>query len=251
MKKKVEEQLKNLAKKISDSSEYKNVSSLKNAAKELYERLVVLESIEEHLQGEKQKPLYEDSEAMDSKSYREDNWFKEPKPVEKPDNVEEIAEPLIEKIKDLVAQMPVESQQVDELLEEVLPKKKLIKNELEDLAEHYSITPTFERKAPEETEVIKEVSEIINTNIEDKAKSLNDKHKQGLNIGLNDRLAFIKQLFNGNTDDYTRVISQINSIATFNEADTFIKAKVKPDYNYWLNKDKYVERFMAIVEKAF
>ena len=38
---------------------------------------------------------------------------------------------------------------------------------------------------------------------------------------------------------------------SFEEADTFIKGKVKPDYNYWLNKEEYVERFMAVVEKRF
>jgi len=72
-----------------------------------------------------------------------------------------------------------------------------------------------------------------------------------MQIGLNDRLAFIKHLFDGNANDYTRVLSQINTMKTYDEAEAFIKGKIKPDYNYWLNKDEYAERFMTVVEKNF
>ena len=46
--------------------------------------------------------------SMDSKSYREQNWFKEPEPVPQPEHKEDLVEPLMEKIKDIVAQMPEE-----------------------------------------------------------------------------------------------------------------------------------------------
>ena len=39
-------------------------------------------------------------ESLDSKSYREHNWFKDPEPLPEPENKEELIEPAIEKIKD-------------------------------------------------------------------------------------------------------------------------------------------------------
>ena len=52
-----------------------------------------------------------------------------------------------------------------------------------------------------------------------KQKSLNDKFKNNtLHIGLNDKLAFIKHLFNGEIEDYESVISQINTSRSFVEA---------------------------------
>ncbi|HBC02733.1 MAG TPA: hypothetical protein DC015_00695, partial [Aequorivita sp.] len=83
------------------------------------------------------------------------------------------------------------------------------------------------------------------------ARSINDTLNKGLNIGLNDRLAFIKHLFEGQTEDYTRVLSQINTMESFEEAQRFIKGNVKPDYNHWLDKEEYSERFMNIIEKRF
>jgi len=85
----------------------------------------------------------------------------------------------------------------------------------------------------------------------DRPISLNETLVNGLNIGLNDRLAFIKHLFDGKTEDYTRILSQINTYNTFEEAESFIKGKVKPDYNYWLDKEDYSKRFMKIIEKNF
>ncbi len=85
----------------------------------------------------------------------------------------------------------------------------------------------------------------------DVKKSLNDKLKNGLTIGLNDKIAFIKHLFDGNADDLDRVISLLNTASTFDEAEHMIKAKVKPDYNFWIGKEEYTERFMEIVEAKF
>ena len=82
-------------------------------------------------------------------------------------------------------------------------------------------------------------------------KSLNDKLKSGLNIGLNDKLAFIKHLFDGEPDDYNRVLSQLNTTTTLDEAFNLINNVVKPDYNNWVGKEDYEVRFMEIIEARF
>lgn len=82
---------------------------------------------------------------------------------------------------------------------------------------------------------------------EEKSKSLNDELKKGIHIGVNDRLAFIKYLFNGSSADYNRVLSQLNSLNSKNGAKQFIKNMVKPDYNNWEGKKEYEDRFIEIV----
>ena len=248
MKEKLRTQIKRLTSQLLAQEQAFNVTAMKQTIGQLYERMAVLEYLESQLISDEDIRA---NQALDSKSFREENWFKEPEPVPQPEEREEIIEPLMEKIKDIVAQMPEESQKVDDLLREVLPEKKLIKNDLEEFASSYQTTPTFERKEADnivESEIDIRVKEVAG---EKQPKSINDKLHKGLNVGLNDRLAFIKHLFDGKADDYSRVLSQINSMSTFDQAEAFIKGKIKPDYNYWLNKEEYSERFMAIVEKNF
>ena len=258
MKKELQKKLKELAQNIVAHDSLEEITKMKEQARDLYEKLSVLEYLETQILGESKSDKKEES--LDSKSFREQNWFKDPKPVPSPENKEELIEPATEKIKDLVAQMPEESQQVDELLEKVLPPKQIQKNDLEDFASHYKEMPVFERKENPGVSKSETLTETIENpkpvetskqNDIEKPKSINDTIQAGLTIGLNDRLAFIKHLFDGNADDYARVLSQINTMPTFEKAQEFIKGKVKPDYNYWLQKDEYSERFMTLIEKRF
>jgi hypothetical protein len=248
MKQKIRSEITKLAKQLILEEASFDTSKLKLKIGELYEQLVVLD----YLESEDDVTTSNKSEALDSKSFREENWFTEPEPLPQSKHKEELIEPSTEKIKDLVAQMPQESQQVDDLLEEVIPQSKYRKNDLEEFASNYHQTPTFERKEIKPTVDEADIAVTTNSaNANNKVKSLNDTVNQGLNIGLNDRLAFVKHLFNDNNEDYTRVLSQISTMKTYDEVNTFIKARVKPDYNYWLKKDLYSERFMNIIEKSF
>ncbi len=262
MKKKLREQITALAKQLIEEEKTFKTASVKGLVSELYERLAVLEYLENQLEDSSEDSTLE---SLDSKSFREENWFTEPEPVPQPEHKEDLIEPLMEKIKDIVAQMPEESERIDELLDEMLPKNhdtetaeipekptvKHVKNDLEEFASNYRQMPEFERKTMELFPKSVEGTEASKTMTESRARSLNDTVNKGLNIGLNDRLAFIKHLFEGQAEDYTRVLSQINTMENYEEALNFIKGKVKPDYNYWLNKEEYSERFMNIIEKSF
>lgn len=70
-------------------------------------------------------------------------------------------------------------------------------------------------------------------------------------LGLNDRIAFEKNLFGGSGEDLNRVLSQLNSFDNYQDAQNFIEDLVKPDYNNWEGKEEYETRFMEIVEKRF
>lgn len=82
-------------------------------------------------------------------------------------------------------------------------------------------------------------------------KTINDAFNNTIVVGLNDRIAFEKNLFNGNSEDLNRVISQLNTLGSYEEAKDFIEDLVKPDFNNWKDKDEYEQRFMQLVEKRF
>ena len=86
---------------------------------------------------------------------------------------------------------------------------------------------------------------------ESKPVSLNDTFSKGIEIDLNDRIAFVKHLFGNSNEDYNRVLNQLITFNNFYETRNFIEEMVKPDYNNWEGKDDYAERFMDIIEKKF
>ena len=265
MKKKLREQLHTLARQLLEEEKTFKTPSIKRIVSEIYEKLTVLEYLENQIDDSSDIQDTHLKESLDSKSFREENWFTEPEPVPQPDHKDDLAEPLIEKIKDIVAQMPEEGEEVDDLLDELLPEEKepksppqsekpvtkYVKNDLEEFAENYQRMPEFERKQTELFPPSIGGKEPSKNWSESRAKSLNETVNKGLNIGLNDRLAFIKHLFEGQAEDYTRVLSQINTMDNFEEAKDFIKGRVKPDYNDWANKEVYSDRFLAIIEKRF
>jgi len=106
-----------------------------------------------------------------------------------------------------------------------------------------------------EENIKKQEKDVSKTDIiedsDGKKVSLNDKLSKGLNIDLNDRLAFIKHLFGNNSEDYNRVVNQLITFNTFYETRDFIQEMVKPDYNNWVGKQEYEDRFMNIIEKKF
>ena len=114
-----------------------------------------------------------------------------------------------------------------------------------------------ETALPKETNLQKEREELLAEidlnpkDIEPKPVSLKRKMAQGINIGLNDRIAFVKHLFGNSDEDYNRVLNQLITIDSFEEARNFIEDMVKPDYGDWQGKEDYEQRFIEIIEKKF
>ncbi|MEL1241587.1 hypothetical protein [Flavobacterium flavipallidum] len=107
----------------------------------------------------------------------------------------------------------------------------------------------FEAPKTEETPIEKAVETAEKT--APKATTLNDKFSKGIEIDLNDRIAFVKHLFGNSNEDYNRVMSQLITFDNFYETKSFIDDMVKPDYNNWQGKEEYEDRFMEIIEKKF
>ncbi len=304
MKKKLQAELKDLANKILNS-EVENVSSLKQQARELYEKITVLAFTEANLEAfSSEIPAEKSSEANTAKSEEKESYaeaasdlfqMEEAKPQEEarlqekaelpeetklqeeikpneeykfipheiqdkqeeeeekddylPDGTEynesALIEPNTEKIKDIVANMPPETQKLDYMISNIISKNgidKVIdtpeesKTDFRNIGVDYDNLPNFEP---------------VRKKDDQRPKSLNDRLKKGLNIGLNARLAFIRHLFEGKTEDYNRVISQLNTFDSATEAKKFIQLVVKPDYKNWAGKEEYEQKFMDLVENKF
>ncbi len=228
MKKKLKEELRKLSTDIITSRDLKDITDIYEAAKGLYEKLAVLKFIEEELH---------DIEVDVSKNIIASKFEKMANAVlsanasvpESNPHDEDIMIPGIDTIKGMVSEMP-NSTPVDEVLSEFLSKPNLMKNEKE------LFMPLSGKNATEDI----------------KPKSLNDKlANTHIKIDLNNRLAFVKHLFNGSSEDYNRVLSQLNTIKTEERSIAFITNMVKPDYNDWQGKEEYENRFMELISRRF
>ncbi|MGV7105878.1 hypothetical protein [Flavobacterium sp. U410] len=177
----------------------------------------------------------------------------------------------IEQVADLTFE---ESPKVDDSMVEEIEEEIVAQAETEEQEKIVAEEPVFEQEPEIEQPVVEEqpepvfetkieveepkVQEIVIEKVpevvfeEPRTMSLNDRlNKGGINIGLNDRLAFEKKLFAGSTDDFNRVLSQLNTFDSFDEAKGFIESFVKPDYNNWEGNEAYELRFLEFVEKRY
>lgn len=199
----------------------------------------------------------------------------------------DIAEIVTEEIiSESIDEEPIEELQVEEVIETPIEKKEITSNpeiigtkvskqiSMDDILVHDYQDTFFEKKeatneatsnfseAVTEEEIIEEISievesvsestpeveiEIASERIEE-TPVVNGK---AIVLGLNDKIAFEKNLFAGNGDDLNRVLSQLNTFTNWDEAKSFVLDFVKPDYNNWENKEEFEVRFLEIVENKF
>jgi hypothetical protein len=202
---------------------------------------LVLEEEEQEEMTEMEEPIFEESEDLET---------------------------LEEEIEEEVTETPFipafELEKEEELIEEA-PKQEAVQISFEELiggdfSDDLFVkveSNTFQTPIEEEPEVEIEAVAFDLDEMElpeeetSKSVSLNEKLAKGINIDLNDRIAFTKHLFGNDPEDYNRVLNQLITFNTFYETRDFIRDMVKPDYNNWEGKEEYEERFMEIIEKKF
>ena len=241
MKKKLESELMSIAHRILKLKGKEDVHKMHEEVASLYEKLTVLKFAQENFE-DSIPTIGNDSSFFGMLDTAFNNKVSDNIEIEDRTYInmdenenEPIMEHATEKIKDIVAQMPSETHQIDDFLETVIPKTQFHKNDFEEITADFTEMPVFEK--------------VNKTN---EKKSLNEKLKVGaLQIGLNDKIAFIKHLFDGKNEDYERVISQINTSASFTDAQNFIQNMVKPDYNNWIGKEDVEARLLELIESKF
>ena len=228
MKKKLKEELRKLCTDIIVHTDKDSIAEQYESAKALFEKLAVLKFIEEKLNDIEidvsKNVIAERFEKMANAVLNENTSVPESNPHQ-----EDIMTPGIDTIKDMVSEMPAEAP-ADKVLEEFLGTPNYLKND-KDL-----FMPTTESGVTKES----------------KSKSLNDKlSSKEIKVDLNNRLAFVKHLFGGNTESYNQALAQLKTIDTHERSISFITNMVKPDHNNWEGKEEYEERFMELIERRF
>jgi hypothetical protein len=157
---------------------------------------------------------------------------------------------------------------IDDILNQVAPepvfervvekKEEEIHEDVNRIIEKKIIESIYEESSVNEvataTDFMPEFKEITFEKVEDKLTTntnLNDKISKSAGLTLNDRVAFEKNLFDGSTADLNRVISQVATFDSFEDAKNFIEEMVKPDYNDWIGKEEFETRFMEFVQSKF
>ncbi|WP_269241334.1 hypothetical protein [Flavobacterium limnophilum] len=321
MKKKLEADLMSIAHRVLQLKNKSDINQLCVETRKLYEKLAILQFVEEHFEGvkptigqaeivEKMKQFFEENHLSDSKPMKVQEKVVVDEIVDKETEEESIIDEIVvdgnqenEKIfeeevaaiepeEEIVAESSEDKlNEVDFLssfeLDEAEKEEKVEEEQIQTKPEEVQIsfidllggdyTETLfvkvedsEEKAnpldfdlpkeatlPKETNIQKMREELLAEmelnpkDIEPKPVSLNEKLAQGISIDLNDRIGFVKNLFGNSDEDYNRVLNQLITYDSFEEAKSFIDDMVKPDYGDWEGKEDYEQRFMEIIEKKF
>jgi len=277
MKKRLEADLMSIAHKILQIKDKSDVTVLFIETRRLYEKLAILRFVEEHF-GDA-KPTIGQAEVVEKMKhfFEEFDVFEFPKNNIIPgiisdeiiieeeeevayleDSVEETQEPTAIEFE---PSFEIEEEQEEEIESEISNPVEEVQISFLDLLGSDYLETTFvkldqnEETPPAITFDIDEESDIQEDEIESesdlKTISLNEKLAKGINIDLNDKIAFVKNLFGNSDEDYNRVLNQLITYDSFEEAQSFIEDMVKPDYNSWEGKEDYEQRFIEIIEKKF
>ncbi|MCA0958742.1 hypothetical protein LCL86_06810 [Muricauda ruestringensis] len=224
---KLREELIKLSTEIITAREDTDLAALYDRSKEIYEKLAVLKFIDEKLSDVEvdvsQNVIASRFEKMANAVLSGNTSV----PESNPHQEDIITTPSMETIKDIVSEMPSNAD-LERVFAEFVAKPNFMKNDKENLA-------------PQEDSPVSAPS----------AKSVNDRLAKDFQVGLNDKLAFVKHLFNNSMEDYTRVLSQLTTIDTQERSIAFINNMVKPEYNNWKGKEEYEARFVALIERRF
>ena len=306
MKKKLEADLMSIAHRVLQMKNKSDINQLCIETRKLYEKLAILQFVEEHFEGvkptigqaevvEKMKQLFEENHLSESKLVMVQEEIPVEEIIAEKINAGEVEEEVA--VKELEEEIIAESSDAElsetefqpafeleqeETQQEETQQEEIEEEEIYDKPEEVQISfmdllggdyretlfvkvdQSEEKTTPiafdmpiesnfheeAEEELLAKI-ELNPKDIEPKSISLNEKLSKGINIDLNDRIAFVKHLFANSDEDYNRVLNQLITYDSFEEAQNFIEDMVKPDYNSWEGKEDYSQRFIEIIEKKF
>ena len=122
-------------------------------------------------------------------------------------------------------------------IEEQEPKQSLPSDEIDPYQHEISFVPKQ-----------KETQKTTRVSTPDPMQAFSRKK---MSIGLNDRIAFIKNLFNGDHEAYNEVIDRLNTFDNYESALKYVYSEVKPRFNNWEGKDEYEFRLIQLLELKF
>jgi hypothetical protein len=235
MHKKLEAELVSIAHSILQMKNRDDITALHKKAQKLQEQLAVLMFVDDYLET-----------TPEAKESREELIEKIETVVDKPIEVAVVEEVNVEQKVFTLEDEEVVEEEKPEVVLNLVPEKEVV--EVKEIKKQLSFEE--ELKGTVSVDVTADLFQKSETKTKTKS-SLNDTlNQENIQVGLNDRIAFVKHLFNNSQADFNRVLSQLNSFKTEKEARNFIKKMVKPDYD-WTGKEEYEERFLDLVDRKF
>jgi len=226
MREKVTEQIRQLAEELLEPNHLNDPVQLKLRLRELYEKAVLLEYLQ------KETPL---------------------QVIQKTEEVHEAMTVSIETTKEEILITEVERSEISEITreevveeveEELLP---IFIPKFDAVIEDFTLKKEFE-----DTFSLDEAEKLLEAKpAQQKQVSLHDRLSSNtIQVGLNDRIAFVNNLFNFSQSDFNKVLYFLNDCKTKEEALQYVNYNLKPKYN-WKGKEDLVERLMALIDRKF
>ena len=245
----IAEKLKQLADSILDSEGKADLESLKREHMKIYDDLIRMEmdgNMSESVVDEAPEPMSEQDVVIEEKTDSKDNAQEEPfwkQPVEEEVVEEEAAKEDVGKEganKQNLGERQSEEQEYPTLSDLFVPTFNDIKEDMSQKEEF------------KDTVSLDETEKLFETRKEEiRQLSLNDKLVgSSIQIGLNDRIAFVNKLFNFSQSDFNKALAHLNACATRDEALHYVQYQVKSNYN-WKGKEEIEERFISLIERKF
>jgi hypothetical protein len=258
MQKRLETDLMSLAHSILQMKNKGDVFALKEKSRVIYEKLSLLAFVEEYINttpnqsASKKEILSKVEKALELKELQAADEVivsETEKEISQQEEVKKVMEE-VEVVKKEEAEVNIDEipeQPFDELEEIIFSEEPpLTELDSETTKEEKTKTVSLEEEL-QDTIPVDEIATLFDLPV---PKSLNDSLAVNIQIGLNDRIAFVKNLFNESQEDFNRVLSQLNSYTSEKEAKKFIKKMVKPDYD-WSEQEALEARFLEIIERKF
>ncbi len=222
------EELKRLADRIREAEALSELKNLKGELLRVYEELVLITH-------EAESPAHIEQSPADIEQ--------SPAHIEPGPEAERISEPESVTVPEEEA---VGSEDVPE--EQEYPTlSDLFVPTFNDIKEDMSQKEEFK-----DTVSLDETEKLFETKKEEiRQLSLNDKLVgSSIQVGLNDRIAFVNKLFNFSQSDFNKVLGRLNACSTREEALHYVQYEVKTNYN-WRGKEDLEERFISLIERKF
>ena len=255
MRKNLIKSLRSLAHDILNLEADQDLRIIREKTEEIYDKLVILDYLNKNIDSlEDQAATNQIEEIQASKidPRSEEVIEEEIKEDFSPDIYEEKEPEVLERENEdpdqVVSTTDIENNNVDDHPEENREGlEELFEPTFDSIKEDFSQKDEFK-----DTISLDETEKLFETKRTDtKSVSLNDKlFGKKIQVGLNDRIAFVNSLFNFNQADFNRILNELNAFETEIEAKNYIQNSIKSKYD-WSGKEDVEERFVLLVERKF
>ena len=148
---------------------------------------------------------------------------------------------------------PIPTESTEEIIiveaeEEIEVVETTVEEPVEEAPKENTEKPVASKDSPVKTEI----NDTISSSEPSLAEKLSNKSIKKLaeSIALNERFLFSNELFDGNMEAFKRALTELDHIASLEDAQRYIELQLKKDNN-WDTDNETVKAFITLVERRF